>query len=537
MHRARHARLWHERRFLAGAVAAVAIASFVWAAASGAATHVYVANYDSKNVSQFKTTGGLLEPLTPNAVGAETHPDYVAVSPAGTNVYVTNETSATVDEYSVAAGGELSPIAGSEKIATGGEPEGIATAEHGGEYAYVATEAEGKVYEYETTGPVGALKKIGTAAAGGETSYIATSPDGKCVYATNYGSSTISEYEIQAGGTLMARGTDATNGEPLDVIATPDEHVYVANRADETVSQYSASSKCELTPLANPTVKAHFHPRGIAYAEKASGVYVYVTNEASSDVSVFKETGELSFIENAPTELGPADDAATPDGEYLYVTNAASGTVSQFHVAAGGELEALKPASEKSPTTPWGIAVDAPSEAPHWYSEGTRLKPGQSELVATKGLVTIHLAGEVEITCKVKDSESIENPVGGGAGIDQMLAFSLRGCKVKGTICKAGEKIEVNAGGLPWATELQAGPPITDAISGMELKIECFNKKTKVKTVFDVLSGTLTPTVGNSVLEFGLSSGVLAGTPPGYLSGNDSMKGPPKDKVITAHTP
>ena len=94
--------------------------------------------------------------------------------------------------------------------------------------------------------------------------------------------------------------------------------------------------------------------------------------------------------------------------------------------------------------------------------------------VATKGKLTLHgHGGELEVVCKVKDQETIENPAGGGAGLDTMTSFTLSGCKAtREAVCPRGEKLEVHAN-APWQTKLLAGPPIRDEIVGMQLTLVC----------------------------------------------------------------
>ena len=56
----------------------------------------------------------------------------------------------------------------------------------------------------------------------------------------------------------------------------------------------------------------------------------------------------------------------------------------------------------------------------------------------------------------------------------------------------------------------------------------------------NTLSGSLTPEVGNSTLEFASGSGQLAESPGAgtvTVTGTDSLKGPKKDRTITASTP
>ena len=57
-----------------------------------------------------------------------------------------------------------------------------------------------------------------------------------------------------------------------------------------------------------------------------------------------------------------------------------------------------------------------------------------------------------------------------------------------------------------------------------------------MKKTFDVLTGSLTPEVGDSVFVFGAGSGELAESLGGKatITGEDKLKGPRKHKVITA---
>jgi hypothetical protein len=174
--------------------------------------------------------------------------------------------------------------------------------------------------------------------------------------------------------------------------------------------------------------------------------------------------------------------------------------------------------------------------APHWYSNGVVIAEGTPEIVKTSATLTLHaLSGALVVTCKVKDQETIENPAGGGAGVDKVTVFTLSGCKAP-SACSKGEKLEVHAS-APGSTKLLVGPPIRDEVPGVEFRIVC--KKAGEK-VLDILTGTLTPEVGNSVLAFGAGSGELkesGGAGKATVSGTDKLKGPKKDTIITAKTP
>jgi FG-GAP repeat len=171
---------------------------------------------------------------------------------------------------------------------------------------------------------------------------------------------------------------------------------------------------------------------------------------------------------------------------------------------------------------------------PHWYSNGTVIPGGAVEPVATNGVITLHEGSKATVTCKVKDHETIRNPVGGGAGTDEVTEFALSKCKASPSRCPGNAKTEIIARKLPWLTQLVEVPPIRDMIEGIDLEVKCGNG-----VVLDTYTGTLMPTVGNSRLEFGGGSGELedAVHNKATLTGTDTLKGPKKDTKITAKAP
>jgi hypothetical protein len=172
--------------------------------------------------------------------------------------------------------------------------------------------------------------------------------------------------------------------------------------------------------------------------------------------------------------------------------------------------------------------VSSPPCMPWWYSNGKLLKEGEVEPVTTSAALTMR-SGETTTKCKVRDKETIENPIGGGAGTDEMTEYVLSGCATKPSPC-VGTKEEIVARKLPWHTHLTYGPPIRDVIEGIELEVKCGG------TLLDTFTGELSPAVGKSKLEFGAGSGALEDglKNQGTFTGTDKLTGPPGDEKITA---
>ena len=130
---------------------------------------------------------------------------------------------------------------------------------------------------------------------------------------------------------------------------------------------------------------------------------------------------------------------------------------------------------------------------PHWYINNVRLAEGKPKAVKTGGQISFtNTATGVVVRCTVVDAEVLENPVGGGAGVDLMKAFKITKCgpnpcpaKKSGT---TQAPLVVTAGNLPWPTKLVEVPPIADEISGMEITFAC-----KGTTISQTYTGTLFP--------------------------------------------
>jgi alpha-tubulin suppressor-like RCC1 family protein len=163
---------------------------------------------------------------------------------------------------------------------------------------------------------------------------------------------------------------------------------------------------------------------------------------------------------------------------------------------------------------------------PHWFKGNVELPPGgPHQNMTTKGALTFHTLG-VATVCKLKDEEKIWNPLGGGAGEDEVTLFTLGSTKCGSTpqVCPPHTSTEVISKGLAWPSHLiYVAPVIRDEIEKIKLEVRCGG------TYVDEFEGTLTPTVGDGVLEFGNGSGQLKDGAGNIttVTGIDKLKAPP----------
>ncbi len=178
----------------------------------------------------------------------------------------------------------------------------------------------------------------------------------------------------------------------------------------------------------------------------------------------------------------------------------------------------------------------AQAAGPHWIwgpKKTEEIPAGKAVPITTGGTLTFTVtpvSGKpLKAKCNVEDRELIENPIGGGPGLDTMTSFVISGCTGKAA-CSTGALIAFQATGLAWASELLAGPPIRDEIKGVEIQEQCNG------LALSTYTGTWTPEVKGTNLKFGAGSGTLEDAFKNKLNiaGTDKMTGPPPKTKIGA---
>ncbi len=278
-------------------------------AAVHAAGSAYVTNQNSNDVSQYSIgAGGKLSPLSPATVAAGSSPDYVAVTPDGKSAYVTNYNDNDVSQYSIdPLTGALSPKTPAT-VAAGVGALGVAFTPDG-QSAYVVNRGDGTVSQYSIDPGTGALspKTPATVAAGAGAGVfpaeIAVTPDGKSAYVTAdaqfSGIGSVWQYSIDPVTGALSPKTPASVAavnSPVGVAVTPDgKSAYVANSGYTTVSQYSIDPGTGALSPKTPATVASDSPYAVAVTPDGKSAYVTASNDdIVSQYSIDPVTGALS---------------------------------------------------------------------------------------------------------------------------------------------------------------------------------------------------------------------------------------------------
>lgn len=243
---------------------------------------------------------------------------------------------------------------GSEDATGGGQSAPIG-------YAYVTSagstpDSRGAVYEYGimVDGSVSPLAKASIGAGINPATVVVQ--DG-CVYVVNVGDGTISQYYIEPDNTLAPMNPATVTNPGMQILSTAGtsaaavdptgQFLYVANTADDTVSQFSIGSDGQLTPLTPAALATGIQP--ISIVTSGSGVYV-VNSGASGDLGSVSQFSEASNGALVPADAAPLAAGTNPtviafDSIYstAYVVSNCDGaeclgSIRQFTVGTGGAL-------------------------------------------------------------------------------------------------------------------------------------------------------------------------------------------------------
>ncbi len=132
----------------------------------------------------------------------------------------------------------------------------------------------------------------------------------------------------------MSPATVAAGSDPVSITVDPTgQFAYVANQLSDDVSQYGIEANGTLSALSPATVAAGSNPRSVTAGP--TGEFVYVVNRLRSD-AVFhyriEASGTLTARSTRPAGTLPESVAVDPSGQFAYVVNSGSDDVSQYSI-------------------------------------------------------------------------------------------------------------------------------------------------------------------------------------------------------------
>ncbi len=264
------------------------------------------------------TTGAITEVTPRTNVG--TTPTLLAMDSAGAFLYVGNSVSDDISVFSIAAGtGALTAVVGSP-FPIGVSPLNMQVSPSGG-FLYVTGESTTGIVEVFSInqGVLTPLSPNTTFPTGSNPFGLVIAPSGGALYTANYLDGSISEFKINADGSLTELtgspiGETSTLAPVALLIDKSGAHLYVANQGSSSnLAAYSIGSDGTLALLANSPFSTGSGP--ISIASDPSGKYLFVGNQSTPVIQPFSlatSTGTLTSVATYSVPGTPTSIAITP---------------------------------------------------------------------------------------------------------------------------------------------------------------------------------------------------------------------------------
>lgn len=213
---------------------------------------------------------------------------------------------------------------------------------------YLVTQGNSSIQAYTASTSNGVIDTSGNLFATGTLPYtIAITPGVDALFVDNNNSDDIYSYKINSDGSLtagskVADGSGSVPSMPTGMTTDPGgKFLFVANEGSSTVAVYSINgttlTEVSGSPFTTKTPGIPTDTQPTAVAVSASGSFLYVANNFTNTVGVFKiaSSGALTQMQGASpytVGLAPSGLGTVPSGGFLYVTNSGSNSVSAFAI-------------------------------------------------------------------------------------------------------------------------------------------------------------------------------------------------------------
>jgi 6-phosphogluconolactonase len=335
---------------------------------SSSVNYVYVANATAATLSGFAVGTGTLTAVTGSPYALPFYPTAVAVNPANSIVFVAGNSE--IYSYTINSGGSLSllntnPLVVADVVAMDISPDGqwllaldgnrvtvdefqitsssgvltqgagasysttvtgflpmaikVALLPNGSEYVFVALGTAGDlVYPFNTSTGVLSTPLPLSLGAGSVNSddALAVNANTSTLYIARTNSSSagsIVAYSIGGGGALNQVAQGTTGVQPYSVVLnTAGTDVYVANRTDGTISEFSTTANSSQLPALGTITSG---TAVTALTVDSSGDYLLAANSGANDLTMFSfdsmTPGTLDYLNEFATGTEPDAIAAT----------------------------------------------------------------------------------------------------------------------------------------------------------------------------------------------------------------------------------
>jgi 6-phosphogluconolactonase (cycloisomerase 2 family) len=288
-------------------------------------------------------------------------PTQVVLAPSGKFAYLANGGENDISLFQIASSGELTEVM--PRTPTGVNPSALAI-DPGGAFLYVANATSNTIESFKVDTTKGALAAASSVATGFTPLKLAIAPSGKLIYVSNNTSNTVSGFAIDSSGgfTPVPGSPYAVGTGPNGITVDPaGKFLYVASLTGGDFSGFTIDSGSgALTPMSGSpyavAVSTTVIPLSAVMVDR-SGKYLYVAAVNANKLygyTINATTGVPVLISSSPfaTGGGPAFISNDAEGQFLFVGNQSTSNVSVFRITQStGVLTSIQTESVLSAPT------------------------------------------------------------------------------------------------------------------------------------------------------------------------------------------
>jgi len=335
-------------------------------------SYMYVAIPTSNEIVVYREdpNSGILTELVGSPVTAGQAVEAIAIHPSRKFLCAANSGEGDVSIFTIAGDGGLTEAP--PRTVVGTAPTLLAM-DSAGSYLYVGNSGSFNisVFSIDTTGATPTLTPVTGSPfpIGMSPINLAVSPSGGFLYVTGAGSSSgtntgyIEVFSLSSGILTPLNSSPFTTGaNPYGLAIAPGGgYLYTANNLDGSISEFTINADGSLSQFANSPFGQPY-PGPFSLLIDKTGTYMYVANQASTYVTGYSigSNGALTGLTASPFAAGsePSVMATDSGGKHLFVGDQKQGatTIQSFSLDPGsGTLTAVE--THQLPGTPSSIAI------------------------------------------------------------------------------------------------------------------------------------------------------------------------------------
>jgi len=334
---------------------------------SGRYLYVAVPGLNEIVVYREDPNSGILTQLAGSPITAGSAVQSIVIHPSNKFMYAANagDSPGDVSLFTLSPGGAINEV--TPRTPAGTAPTVLAM-DPAGNFLYVGNSGSLNVSVFSINSKTGALTEVvgSPFSMGLSPLNLAVSPSGGFLYVTGVGNpGAIEAFSLNQGVPTVIAGTPFVTGNgPYGLtIASGGKFLYTANKLDSSISEYTINADGSLTQFSNSPIGEQY-TGPLALLIDKSGKYMFVANQGSSNVAAYSiggqgsAAGALNLLTNSPFATGaqPSALAMDPGGKYIFVGNQTTPKVQSFQLDTGsGTLTSVN--TYNLPGAPTSIAV------------------------------------------------------------------------------------------------------------------------------------------------------------------------------------